>query len=95
VKRVRAAVGDILADRKVHRSFVKLIQQSLLRHHYCLRVQRGNFGCGVRLLDGPFGLGGEKGAIAGGVGVALGDRGRDARGSRLGRARCLRRKVQS
>ena len=52
-------------------------------------IQRGNLGCGARLLDGPLGFSGQKGAIAGRVGIALGNRGGDARGAAVGPARRL------
>jgi hypothetical protein len=53
----------------------------------CLGVASCDFGGSLGFADGGFGLRGEKGAVALRVGVALGDGGSDAGGSRVCRLR--------
>ncbi len=52
---------------------VERVEQGLLGGGDGLGVEGGDFGGGAGLLDSALGLGGEEGAIALGVGVALGD----------------------
>jgi hypothetical protein len=66
--------------------FVEGFEEALLGCGDGLGVERGDFGCGAGLLGGAFGLGGQEGAIALGVGVALGDGGCDLRGAGVGGA---------
>ena len=61
--------------------FVQRVEQLLLGLGDGLSVEGGYFGGGAGLLDGAFGFGGQKGAIALGVGVSFGDGGGDARGA--------------
>jgi hypothetical protein len=59
-----------------------------------------DFGCGLRLLNGSFGLGGEEGAVALRLGITLGYGGGDLSSARLGRGgandrRCRRGRLLS
>ena len=79
----RIAMGPV----PVEVGLVEGVQQRLLRGGDGLRVERGDLRGGAGLLDGAFGLGGEKGAVAMGVRLALSVRGGDARGTAVGGAR--------
>jgi hypothetical protein len=60
---------------------VERVEELLLGCCYGLGVERCDLGRGLGLLGGALGLGGEDRAIAGGVGVTLGDGGGDATGA--------------
>jgi hypothetical protein len=64
--------------------FMEGIEEQLLGPRDGLGVERGDLGRGLGLLGGALCLGGEEGAVAGGVGIALGDGGGDATGARGG-----------
>jgi hypothetical protein len=66
----------------VEEPLVEGVEELLLGLGDGLGVERGDLGRGLGLLRGALGLGGKVGAIAGGVGVTLGDGGRDATGAR-------------
>ena len=70
---------------------VEFGEQLILRVGDGLGAAGGDLGCGLGLTDGAFGLGGEEGAIALGVGVALGYGGGDAGGAGLCRGGTERR----
>jgi hypothetical protein len=68
--------------------FIKFIEELVLGGGDGLCVEGGDFGCGFRGADGVFGLLGEEGAVALGVGVTLGDGGGDAGGAGVGGGGC-------
>jgi hypothetical protein len=63
---------------------VERVEELLLGCCYGLGVEGRDLGRGLGLLGGALGLGGEDRAIAGGVGVTLGDGGGDATGTGWG-----------
>jgi len=62
---------------------IELRQKLVLGVGYGLGTESGNLSRGFGFADSGLGLLGEKGAIAGGVGIALGNGGGDAGGTRL------------
>jgi hypothetical protein len=78
-------VGGFLVERiYIERVLIEGIEELLLGCCDGLGVERGDLGRCLGLLGGALGLGGEDRAIAGGLGVTLGDGGGDAAGAGWG-----------
>ena len=77
--------GGGVEGGSVLRGSVEGFEEVELRGGYGAGGNGGDLGCSFGLADGGLGLGGEEGAVALGVGVALGDGCGDARGASAGR----------
>jgi hypothetical protein len=77
-------VGVLIERILIEGILVERVEELLLGCCDGLGVEGGDLGRGLGLLGGALGLGGEDRAIAGGVGVTLGDDGGDAAGAGWG-----------
>lgn len=77
-------VGVLIEGILIEGILVERVEELLLGCCYGPGVERGDLGRGLGLLGGALGLGGKDCAIAGGVGVTLGDDGCDATGAGWG-----------
>jgi hypothetical protein len=78
-------ISGVCRDRRCQGPLIEFGEELILCVGDGLSVESGDLGCSFRGANGVLGLLGEEGAVALGVGVALGDGGGDAGGASVSR----------